>query len=188
MVISCPNCWGGGGWGGGKSKLKLHKKKQIQSNLELVSGSYSGCCKEKCQTSEYVGLQDNRYTCRIGLHDHIRCMQFKNLKCVTQEYILLIYSFQKANNYWILLDLFIFLSTKVKQILRRNGDQHFKSNCSINESISNVMYTFVTKTYCLCRNLNCRTIGCKYREKLLVTSKHCQTLNCRTIEVSDCQM
>ena len=60
--------------------------------------------------------------------------------------------------------------------------------CRTNELISIVICIFVTKMYCWCRNLNCRTIEYKYREKILVASKYCQTVNCRTIEVSDCEI
>ena len=54
--------------------------------------------------------------------------------------------------------------------------------------ISNLICKFVTKTYCRCRNLNCRTVEYNYREKLLVASKYCLTVNCRTIEMSDCEI
>ena len=58
----------------------------------------------------------------------------------------------------------------------------------ISRGLANVFCTFVTQTYCRCLNMNCRTVGYKYREKWLVASKYCQTVNCRTIEVSDCEI
>ena len=51
-----------------------------------------------------------------------------------------------------------------------------------------VICVFVTLKDCRCRNLNCRTVEYKYREKTLVVSKYCQTVNCQTIEVSDCEI
>ena len=59
--------------------------------------------------------------------------------------------------------------------------------CLTNESIFIVICTFDTNMYCRCRNLNCRTVGYKYKERILVASKYCQTVNCQTIEVSDCE-
>ena len=60
-----------------------------------------------------MNMSDNRYTYRIGLHDHIRCMQFINVKiCETDIYVTHL-KLSKSKYNWILLDLFIFLSTKV---------------------------------------------------------------------------
>ena len=71
---------------------------------------------------------------------------------------------------------------------RLHGDNHFIGKCRTDESISIVIWTFVTYLYCRCRNLNYWTVEYKYRGKPLVASKYCQTVNCRTIAVSDCEI
>ena len=96
---------------------------------------------------------------------------------------------RKANIRQYYQVFFTFFKHKSTKILPRyNGDLYFIGKCRTNESVFDVICIFVTKMYCRCRNLNCRTVGYKHREILLVASKYCQTVNCRTIEVSDCEI